>query len=142
MTTTAHHTYRRTPHPLHAILLAGTVPLFLGALLSDVAYFRTYQIQWSNFSSWLIVGGLVFCGFALLFALANMIRAHYAKGRPMVYFLILLVAWILGFINALEHAKDAWATMPGGLILSAIVSVLVLVAAWIGLSNLGDGGDA
>ncbi|WP_093395966.1 DUF2231 domain-containing protein [Halopseudomonas xinjiangensis] len=141
VTATTHHTYRHAPHPLHAILLAGTVPLFFGALLSDIAYFRTYQIQWSNFSSWLIVGGLVFCGFALLFALANLIRAHYQKGRAMVYFLVLLAAWILGFINSLEHAKDAWATMPVGLILSAIVSVLVLVAAWIGLSDLGDGGD-
>ena len=46
-------------HPLHAALLAGTVPLFLGALLSDIAYARTYEIQWANFASWLIVGGLV-----------------------------------------------------------------------------------
>ena len=60
----------------------GTVPLFLGALLSDIAYFQTYQIQWSN-SSWLIAGGLVFCGLALLFALANLIRADRKVGRPL-----------------------------------------------------------
>ncbi|UAW98307.1 hypothetical protein KEM63_16300 [Halopseudomonas nanhaiensis] len=142
MTATAHHHYRYTPHPLHAILLAGTVPLFLGALLSDIAYFRTYEIQWNNFASWLIVGGLVFLGFALLFALVNLIRAVHKKGRPLIYFILLLVAWILGFINALEHAKDAWATMPSSLILSIIVSVLVCVAAWIGLSSLRDGGEA
>lgn len=143
MTTTVHHrSYRYAPHPLHAILLAGTVPLFLGALLSDIAYFRTYEIQWNNFASWLIVGGLVFLGFALLFALANLIRAAHKKGRPLVYFILLLVAWLLGFINALEHAKDAWATMPSSLILSIIVSVLVCVAAWIGLSSLRDGGEA
>ena len=142
MTATARHHYRYTPHPLHAILLAGTVPLFLGALLSDIAYFRTYEIQWSHFSSWLIVGGLVFCGFALLFALVNLVRAAHKKGRPLVYFLLLLLAWVLGFINALEHAKDAWATMPSGLILSVIVTLLVCVAAWIGLSSLRDGGEA
>ena len=43
-------TYRPTPGPLHATLLAGTVPLFLGALLSDIAYTQTYQIQWANFA--------------------------------------------------------------------------------------------
>ncbi len=32
-------------HPLHAFMLAGAVPLFLGALLSDIAYARSYQIQ-------------------------------------------------------------------------------------------------
>lgn len=142
MTATARHPYRHTPHPLHAILLAGTVPLFLGALLSDIAYFRSYQIQWSNFSSWLIVGGLVFCGFALLFALFNLVRAAYKKGRPLIYFLLLLAAWLLGFVNALQHAKDAWATMPSGLILSVIVAVLVCVASWIGLTSLRDGGEA
>ncbi|OSN62478.1 hypothetical protein BV349_04778 [Pseudomonas syringae pv. actinidiae] len=48
MTVTTHPVYRCTPGPLHATLLAGTVPLFLGALLSDIAYYQTFQIQWSN----------------------------------------------------------------------------------------------
>lgn len=55
---------------------------------------------------------------------------------------MLLATWLLGFINALEHAKDAWATMPLGLVLSVIVTVLACAATWIGLSNLRDGGEA
>ena len=47
---------RGTIHPFHALLLAGAVPLFLGALLSDITYARSYKIQWSNFASWLIAG--------------------------------------------------------------------------------------
>lgn len=142
MTATIQRSYRTTPNPLHATLLAGTVPLFLGALLSDIAYFRTYQIQWSNFSSWLIAGGLVFCGLALLFAVVNLIRADHKKGRPLIYFLLLAATWVLGFINALEHAKDVWATMPLGLVLSVIVTLLACVATWIGLTNLRAGGAA
>lgn len=141
MTVTANPVYRSTSSPLHAILLAGTVPLFLGALLSDIAYFNTFQIQWSNFASWLIAAGLVFCGLALLFALVNLIRADRKAGRPVVYFLLLLGTWVLGLINAFEHAKDAWAVMPSGLILSVIVTLLSLVAAWIGLTNLRSGGE-
>ncbi|MBX8474384.1 hypothetical protein OH710_25645 [Pseudomonas capsici] len=140
MTVTANPVYRSTPGPLHAILLAGTVPLFLGALLSDIAYFKTFQIQWSNFASWLIAGGLVFCGLALLFALVNLIRAEHKAGRPLVYFLLLLGTWVLGLINAFEHAKDAWAVMPSGLILSVIVTVLSVVSAWVGLTSLRSGG--
>lgn len=142
MGATEHTLYRCTPSPLHAILLAGTVPLFLGALLSDIAYYMSYQIQWSNFAAWLIAGGLLFCGLALLFALANLVRARRKAGRPTLYLLLLLVTWVLGLINAFEHAKDAWAVMPAGLVLSVIVSILACVAAGLGLSNLRSGVEA
>lgn len=140
MTTTTQLAYRHRPGPLHAIFLAGTVPLFLGGLLSDIAYYQSYQIQWSNFAAWLIAGALVFCGLALLCALINLVRAEHKGGRPVVYFLLLLVTWVLGLVNAFEHAKDAWAVMPSGLILSVIVTALALIAAWVGLANLRSGG--
>ena len=129
--------YRYGPGPLHATLLAGTVPLFLGALLSDIAYTQTYQIQWANFSAWLIAGALVFAGFAFLFALVNLLRAERKAGQPTRYVLLLLVTWILGLVNAFQHAKDAYASMPGGLILSAIVLLLTLAATWTGLRSGG-----
>jgi uncharacterized membrane protein len=47
--------------------------------------------------------------------------------------------WVLGFVNALVHAKDAWATMPEGLYLSAIVALLALIGAWIGYSGFRVG---
>ena len=126
-------------HPVHAALLAGTMPLFLGALLSDWAYATSYEIQWKNFASWLIVGGLVFGGFTLLFALVGWIRAGRRGRRPMLYFLVLLAAWVLGFINALVHAKDAWASMPDGLILSAITALLVIAAMALGFPRWRTG---
>ncbi len=131
-----HRSYRTTPGPLHAILLAGALPLFLGGLLSDIAYFNSYQIQWSNFASWLIAGGLLLSGLALLFALVNLLRAERKAGRPVLYFLLLLITWVLGLINAFEHSKDAWAVMPSGLVLSSIVTLLSAASAWTGLTNL------
>jgi uncharacterized membrane protein len=130
----------RPLHPLHAILLAFPLPLFLGALLSDLAYRSTFHIQWANFSSWLIAGGLLGSGFALLWALVNLFRRRTdRKGRPIVYFVVLLAMWVLGFVNALVHAKDAWATMPESLYLSVIATLLALVAAWIGYSGFRTG---
>jgi uncharacterized membrane protein len=127
----------RPLHPLHSILLAFPFALFLSALISDIAYWRTFEIQWANFSSWLIAGGLFVGAFAVLWALVNMFRQ--GTGRAAVYFLVLLITWVLGFINALVHAKDAWATMPEGLYLSVVVSLLALVAAWIGYSGFRGG---
>ena len=127
-------------HPLHAFLLAGCVPLFLGALLADWAYSSTYEVQWTNFASWLLVGAMVLAGFALLWSLIDLLRADRSwRGRPLLYFLVLLAAFILGFIDALVHAKDAWAKMPEALILSIIVAVLVLVACWLGFSSRRSG---
>jgi uncharacterized membrane protein len=124
---------QRPLHPLHTVLLAGTVPLFLGVLLVDLAYFNTYEVQWKNFASWLLVGGLVFCGLALLTALFDLGRIGWRARSVSIYLLLLVAAWILGFIDALVHAGDAWASMPGGVILSAIVTALVFAATWLGV---------
>lgn len=133
----------RTLHPLHAILLGFAPPLFLGALLSDLAYWRTFHIQWANFASWLIAGALLFGGFALLWALVDLVRGGRAGRRPAtIRFLVLLVMWGLGLVNALVHAKDAFATMPEALYLSAVVTLLAFVASWLGHAGHASRGAA
>lgn len=134
------HTARMTLHPMHAVLLASTLPLFLGALLSDIAYYQSYQIQWSNFASWLIAGGLVFAGLALLCAIIGLFHAEGRGDRGAIYIVLLLATWIMGFINALIHARDAWATMPLGLILSVIVLLLACAATAVRFSGRRMGG--
>ena len=125
----------RALHPFHAAMLAGTVPLFLGTLLADYAYWSSFQIEWSNFASWLIVGALVFGAIALLCALIDVFR----RRGSVLYTVVLAAAWVLGFCNALIHAKDAWAIMPAALVLSVLTSVLACVATWIGFSSLRAG---
>jgi uncharacterized membrane protein len=133
------HVQRRGIHPFHAVLLASAIPLFLGALLSDLAYSSSYEVQWTNFASWLIAGGLVFAGCALVWALVDLLRADRRGGRTLLYFLLLLATFLLGFLNALIHAKDAWAVMPMGLVLSAVVALLAIAATWAGFSTLRAG---
>jgi uncharacterized membrane protein len=45
----------------------------------------------------------------------------------------------LGCVNALVHARDAWAAMPDGLILSVVVLLLAAGATWVGLSGARRG---
>lgn len=125
-------------HPIHAVLLAGALPLFLGAILADWAYVSTYEVQWVNFASWLIAGGLVFAGFALAWALIAAIIGASGSMR-WIYAGLLAATFIAGFINALVHAKDGWASMPAGLILSVVVLVLAFAAVWVGLSRRRTG---
>ncbi|MGV2866549.1 DUF2231 domain-containing protein [Achromobacter sp. AGC39] len=132
MTQLIENRYALTVHPVPAVFLAGMFPWFLGAALADAAYAQSFHIQWNNFASWLLIGGLVFGGIALLFAIVDLFRA-YQRARGIVpYTVVLLATWVLGIINALIHARDAWASMPLGLILSVIVAVLACAAIWLG----------
>lgn len=122
---------------MHAVIAFSALPLFLGALLSDWAYSSSQQVQWANFASWLIAGGLVFAGLALLWGAVDVLRTRAARhGRGMAYLLALLATFVLGFLNALVHARDGWATMPTGLVLSAVVLALGAAASVIGLAAL------
>lgn len=66
---------RWTLHPLNAVLPAGAPALFLGALLSDTVYFRSCEVAWNNFSSWLPAGGLVNGALALQCVILALVRA-------------------------------------------------------------------
>ena len=135
MATVPARNHTRNLHPLNAMLLAGSLPLFLGALLADWAYSATYEVQWTNFAAWLIAGGLVFVGFALLWAILAALRGSRARtGGGWLGAGLLAATFLLGLVNALVHAKDGWAAMPAGLILSLIVVALALVAIWIGFA--------
>ena len=140
MTDTTLHapgTPRRSLHPFRALLLAGSVPLFAGVLLSDMAYADTAQVQWKNFASWLNAGALLLGGPALLWSVVALIGAARRHRRSVLASTLLLVGWAFGFVNSLVHAKDAAATLPEGLMLAVLVFALVAVASVLELATGG-----
>lgn len=128
MVATVERRYARASHPLHVLLLGGMLSLFLGALLSDITYARSYHIQWQNFASWFIVGGLVFGGAALICAFMDLVPRRRTRASS-IHALLLVLAWLVGLSNAVYHARDAWGSMPGGLVHSVIAFLLVCAAA-------------
>lgn len=126
------------PHPIHAILLGFPIALFTTALVTDVAYLRTAEIQWTNFSAWLIVGALVFGGLVLawaVIALAPHLRAPNRR-RRLLYPGLLAAMWVLGLVNAFKHSQDGWSSVGAfGLILSILCAVLALAAGVIAFSG-------
>lgn len=126
----------RLIHPLHAVLLAGALPLFLGGLFSDWAYVNTFEVQWNNFAAWLIAGAMVFTGVALLWSLVDLLRGTARRGWGLSCFLLLLAMFVLGLVNSFVHARDAFGSQPQGLVLSVIVTALTVAAIWIGFSSL------
>lgn len=121
---------------MHAIFALTSVPLFLGALLSDWAYASNQEIQWVNFAAWLNAGGLLIAGPALLWGAVDVLRSSANRhARSLICLTLLLATFVVGFINALVHGKDGWAAMPTGLILSAVVVVLAAAASAIGIAG-------
>lgn len=125
-------------HPLHAILLGFPIALFAGGLASDITYLNSAEIQWTNFSQWLIAGALVFGAPVVLIAIVRLVRAGRSgvRGRPGAYLLALALMWLAGLINAFQHSRDGWSSVGTvGLVLSIIATASALIAGWIGYSS-------
>jgi uncharacterized membrane protein len=115
----------RLLHPFF-ISLGGT--LLMAALFTDYMYSSNALMQWSNFSGWLIAGGLVI---ALVSAIILLIEVVLGRAGAIRWpdFILLTAATLLSIVNVLVHTRDAWTSVvPTGITLSAIVTVLLLVA--------------
>lgn len=124
-------------HPLHAILLAFPLALFASGLASDSAYLSSANIQWSNFSSWLIAGGCLFGGLVLAWAIvAAVFPGRATRARGLAYLAAVAAMWIAGLINAFQHTHDGWSSVGAlGLTLSIVSTLAALVAAALGYSS-------
>ena len=130
--------FRARIEPLRGILMAFPIALFTSAVISDIAYLQSAQMQWSNFSAWLIVGALVFGGLAGLWALIDLALSWRSPARraALIHVAALALAWIVGLINAFKHSQDAWSSVGAfGLTLSILSMILVLVAGWFAYSH-------
>ncbi len=126
--------FRPFLHPLHGLLLAFPVALFTLALMTDIAYLQTAEIQWTNFSSWLIVGALLAGALVLIWSiiLAVVTRRKAHRQPSLIYAGLIAIMWIAGLVNAFQHSQDAWSSVGvTGLTLSIISAVFALAASWV-----------
>lgn len=128
-------------HPLHGLLLAWPVAMFPAALISDITYLQTAEIQWTNFSAWLIIGGLLGGGFSLLWSIVALFRHKgSARSRTGICAILLVLTMIAGLINAFQHSRDGWSLVGAtGLILSIISSIFAVAAGWIAFAGYREG---
>ena len=122
-------------HPIHPMLVPFPIVCFIGALVTDVAYYATAEIRWADFSSWLLVIGVIMGVLAAIAGLIDflgnrLIRAQTPAWPHLIGNLLVLV---LSFFNALIHQRDGWtAVVPAGLTLSIIVVLILPITGWLG----------
>ena len=117
-------------HPLYAAVLPIPIICFVGVLITDLAYIASADMMWLDFSSWLLLAGLIGGGVAGALLIVELIRAH-DRRRLLPHFLLLLAAWVVEVFNSFIHARDGWtAVVPTGLTLSIVAALLGLLAGW------------
>ena len=122
-------------HPIHAALVPFPIVCFTLALLTDIAYWQTVNLMWQNFSSWLLLAGLVSGVLAGVAGAIDLFSRRQLRSHTigLVQGFGNLGGLVLALINSLVHARDGWtAVVPTGLILSAVTVFVMTVTVWLG----------
>ena len=122
--------------PIHAMLVPFPIVCFVGALLTDIAYAKTANIQYSNFSAWLLAFGTLFAGIAAVFGLIDGFFGTRREARPLIGWIHMITnvtIFVIALFNNFVHARDGWTSVvPTGLTLSIITVLLLIVSGHLG----------
>jgi uncharacterized membrane protein len=129
-------------YTIESLLISFPVVCFTLALVTDILYWRTSFLMWTEFSSWLLFFGLVVGAVAALVSIIGfLVRAEYRTPLFWPYALSGALVLILAIFNSFVHSADGWTSVvPVGLALSAITVVVMLVTGWFGFSRLAAPG--
>ncbi|MPR06076.1 DUF2231 domain-containing protein [Microvirga tunisiensis] len=124
-------------HTIHRFLASFPIACFTLALATDIAYWRTSNLIWLEFSAWLLLAGITVGVAAALFGAVSFLVRFGARAVRFAWPAAIgtLVVLILAFFNNLVHTADGWtAVMPWGLTLSALTVLVMLVTLWLSVS--------
>lgn len=122
-------------HPIHPMLVPFPIVCFVGTLVTDIAYWRTAQMMWADFSAWLLVIGVIMGGLAAIAGLIDFLGNRLVRATQPAWPHMIgnIVAMLLALLNTFVHTRDAWTSVvPTGLILSVITVLILLVTGWLG----------
>lgn len=122
-------------HPIHPMLVPIPIACFIGALITDITYYVTAEMMWADFSSWLLIVGLIGGVLAAIAGLTDFLGNRLIRSQAPAWPHLLgnVVALVVAFFNALVHTRDGWTSVvPTGLVLSIIVVLILPVTGWLG----------
>ena len=116
--------------PAFRMVFGLSAACFIGALVTDVVYVTNPNMQWSNFSMWLLTVGLIIAAIAALVGLVELVRTRAPGWFRTTWALPVgaAAASIVEIFNAFVHSRDAWqSVVPTGLTLSVVAVVILLL---------------
>ena len=121
-------------HPVHPMLVPIAITCFIGTLITDLAYWRTGDLQWANFSDWLLTMGLIGMVLAAIAGIIDFLGDRRIPGLAPAWIHAIgnTLVLVLAIFNEFVHTRDAYGQMPAGLILSLLMVVILVVTGWNG----------
>src|ERR1700674_165711 len=128
-------TTRPRGRPIHKILVSFSAAYFAGALVTDLVYWQIPDVLWERFSIWLIAAGLIMAGVAAIAYVIDLAGGRQIDRPAWPRAVGYAIAVLLSLVNAFVHSRDGYtAVVPTGLMLSGLVIVVLLLAAWVGMA--------
>jgi uncharacterized membrane protein len=125
--------WRNVKPPLCAIPVVFAMSCFVATLATDIAYWRTANVMWVDFSDWLVTTGVIVGYVALVVALIEFFTVRRFRRWPTWPATVgYVIALIVATVDLLVHTRDAWtAVVPWGVALSALVVLILVVVGWM-----------
>jgi uncharacterized membrane protein len=120
--------------PIHSMPVWFSAAYFTGALVTDLVYWQMPDVLWEQFSIWLIMAGLVMAGLAAVAYLIDLAGGRQIDRPALPRVVGYALAGLLSLLNAFVHSRDGYtAVVPAGLTLSALVIIVLLLTACVGM---------
>jgi uncharacterized membrane protein len=117
------------------MLVPIPIVCFIGALVTDIAYWASAEMMWADFSAWFLIVGLIFGVLAAIAGLTDFLTNRLIREQAPAWPHLLgnLIVLILAFFNTLIHTRDAWTSVvPVGLVLSIVTVLILPITGWLG----------
>lgn len=123
----------RSAYPLSALFVPFPFVSFTLTLITDILYWQTSHLMWSNFSDWLLFFGLVFGALSVIAGLIDLARPATRALRPGWAAVLAYIAVLaLAILNSLIHSGDGWtAIVPFGLATSAVTFLVMIGCVYL-----------
>lgn len=122
-------------HPIHPMIIPFPIAFFIGALACDLAFYSSFDPFWARAAQWLIGAGIIMAGIAAIFGLIDFTTIRRVRQRieGWLHMLGNVTVVILEIINwSFRLGRDPAASIPTGIILSVIVTLMLCVTGWLG----------
>jgi len=102
----SYSTARIAKHPIHPMLVPFPIACFVGTWLTDLAYWRTGEMMWADFSAWLVTVGVIIGFLAAIAGLIDFVsnRLIRAQAPAWPHAVGNVTVLILATFNMLVHS--------------------------------------
>jgi len=133
-TSNPHSTLEVAGHPIHPMLIVFPVAFLVATLVADCVYWGTGNDGWASAAIWVVGAGTVGGALAAVAGLTDFLGERRIRNlsASWQHFLGNALVILISAFNWYWHLQGADHIVPGSIICSAVVVLLLLFTGWKG----------